>query len=69
MHALIVYRNKKKIYIKQENVKMRCPKHPEVWLYENMMETKGFCPKCGEWYELEDNKSKVKTHAVQKPKR
>ena len=32
---------------------MRCPKHPEVWLYENMLETRGFCPSCGTWYELE----------------
>jgi hypothetical protein len=33
---------------------MRCPKHPEVWLYENMMETEGYCPKCKEWYPLEE---------------
>jgi hypothetical protein len=31
---------------------MRCPIHSEVWLYENMMETKGFCPKCQKWYDL-----------------
>ena len=31
---------------------MRCPNHPEVWLYENMLETEGFCPKCNEWYPL-----------------
>ena len=31
---------------------MRCPKHPEIWLYENMMETEGYCPECGKWYKL-----------------
>ena len=34
---------------------MRCPEHPEVWLYENMLETEGFCPKCQKWYKLPDN--------------
>lgn len=32
---------------------MRCPEHPDIWLYENMMETKGFCPDCQQWYSLE----------------
>ncbi len=31
---------------------MRCKFHPEVWLYENMMETEGLCPKCQKWYDL-----------------
>lgn len=31
---------------------MRCPIHPEVWLHEDMMETKGFCPDCDKWYPL-----------------
>ena len=31
---------------------MRCPQHPEVWLYENMMETQGYCPTCDQWYDL-----------------
>jgi hypothetical protein len=33
---------------------MRCPKHPEVWLYENMTEVKGYCPECDEWYDLKE---------------
>lgn len=33
--------------------KMQCPKHPDVWLYENMIETEGFCPTCQKWCELE----------------
>ena len=37
-------------------MELRCPKHPEVWLYENMMETMGYCPECDEWYELEKEK-------------
>ena len=35
---------------------MRCPKHYDVWLYENMIETKGFCPKCETWYNLKESK-------------
>jgi uncharacterized Zn-finger protein len=35
-----------------EEVYMRCPKHPEIWLYENMMETEGYCPECDTWYLL-----------------
>lgn len=31
---------------------MRCPKHPAIWLYENMMETNGFCIICQKWYDL-----------------
>lgn len=37
---------------------MRCPEHKEVWLYENMMETKGYCPECREWYDLKEAKKK-----------
>ena len=32
---------------------MRCPRHPYVWLYENMVETHGYCPACDQWYPLE----------------
>ena len=39
---------------------MKCPKHPEVWLYENMFETHGFCPKCQKWYKGERGMSKWK---------
>ena len=39
---------------------MHCPKHPKIWLYENMMETKGFCPDCNQWYDLK-TKEKVNT--------
>ena len=37
---------------------MRCKIHPAVGLYEDILETKGFCPKCDKWYDLdkEDNK-------------
>lgn len=35
---------------------MQCPQHPEVWLYENMMETEGFCPQCKKLYNLETKK-------------
>lgn len=31
---------------------MRCPKHPGIWLYENTVETSGYCPTCGLWYPL-----------------
>jgi uncharacterized protein (DUF983 family) len=31
---------------------MRCPIHKEVWLYENMLETRGYCPKCKKDYQL-----------------
>ena len=31
---------------------MRCPIHKEVWLYENMTETKGYCKLCDKWYKL-----------------
>ncbi len=40
---------------------MRCPIHPEVWLYENMVETEGFCPKCSKWYPLEAEINEEKT--------
>jgi len=36
---------------------MRCPKHPDEWLYENMMETKGWCKKCKVWYALNTHSS------------
>ena len=32
---------------------MRCPIHTEVWLYENMVETHGYCILCDDWYPLE----------------
>lgn len=35
---------------------MRCPVHPGIWLYENMTETRGFCPECSEWYWLKNGK-------------
>ena len=35
---------------------MRCPKHPDVWLYENLTFTVGYCRKCQEWYVLDDVK-------------
>jgi hypothetical protein len=35
---------------------MRCPIHPDVWLYEDMLEIKGFCPECGLWYMLDSGK-------------
>lgn len=40
---------------------MRCPEHPEVWLYEDMMETKGYCPECDEWYDLPKEQAKNET--------
>ena len=30
-----------------------CPIHKDVWMYQNMLETKGFCEKCQKWYDLE----------------
>lgn len=33
---------------------MRCPVHPEVWLYENLLETRGFCALCQKWYDLKN---------------
>lgn len=32
----------------------RCPVHPEIWMYFNMQETRGFCKKCGIWRNLAD---------------
>jgi hypothetical protein len=37
---------------------MRCKKHKDIWLYEDMIEKKGFCPLCGVWYPLKGGKKK-----------
>ena len=34
---------------------MRCPVHKDVWLYENGMETEGFCPICQKSYILKED--------------
>lgn len=39
---------------------MRCPKHPDVWLHENMVETHGLCPRCDKSYLLEKEHSCAK---------
>ena len=43
---------KKKLTRKKGDERMRCPEHPEVWLYENMMEIEGYCTECHKWYNL-----------------
>lgn len=45
---------------------MECPKHPEVQLYENMIETKGFCLKCEKWYNLGKLKHKFEANEMLK---
>ncbi len=42
--------------VEERRNKTQCPQHPEVWLYENMMETEGFCPRCKKSYNLETKK-------------
>ena len=32
---------------------MRCPVHKDYWLFENAMETEGWCVHCDKWYKLE----------------
>jgi hypothetical protein len=34
---------------------MQCPNHKDQWLYPNVAETHGYCPRCREWYKLIKN--------------
>lgn len=43
---------------------MRCPKHPDVWLYEDTMEQTGYCPKCKKSYDLFIEIKTCKLHGV-----
>jgi transcription initiation factor IIE alpha subunit len=44
---------------------MRCPKHPGVWLYENTIETEGWCPRCQTWYDLVSRENIIEGYQTQ----